>query len=237
MRDRHIQSVERAMALLEQLNAIPGGSGLAHLCQITGLSKSTAHGLLGTLVDLGYVLNEGNRYRIGPRTLHLAPTPGKTTDLIRELFTPALLAFNDICERNSHLTIPCGTRAYLTLEGLDPLGARISTSIDTRRDAIRTSAVGKIFLAHDLSFIRRVRRNAPLGHDLERELLHVSDSGYAFDRGDSRPGLHCMAIPLRHQGMLVGALSISGADEEMEPGWMEVKAREVQRELGSMVSL
>ncbi|MBK4998974.1 helix-turn-helix domain-containing protein [Pseudomonas sp. S31] len=234
---RHIQSVERAMALLEQLSTMPRGTGLATLCRNTGLSKSTAHGLLSTLVDLGYVSNEGNEYTSGSRIRSITTVHTDSADWVRELFTPALHAFNEICQRNSYLAIPSGTRSYLTLDSLDQQGSPLSDHVDARRDAVRTSAVGKIFLAHDRSFARRVRRNASLDHDLEHELMLVKESGFAFDISASRPGLHCMAIPLRHQGVLVGALGISGAEEDMEPRWMEVKARQAVRELASLVCM
>ncbi|EPK5281614.1 helix-turn-helix domain-containing protein [Pseudomonas aeruginosa] len=234
---RHIQSVERAMALLELLNANPGGTVLANLCRTTGLSKSTAHGLLSTLVDLGYVSNEGNEYTPGSRIRLIATAHPDSADRVSELFTPALHAFNEICQRNSYLAIPSGTRSYLTLNSLDPQGSPLSDPVDARRDAVRTSAVGKIFLAHDRSFARRVRRNASIDRDLEHELMLVNESGFAFDIAASRPGLHCMAIPLRHRGVLVGALGMSGAEEDMEPRWMEMKARQAVRELYSLVCL
>lgn len=225
------------MALLEQLNANPHGTGLAELCRSTGLGKSTAHGLLSTLVDLGYVSNVGSEYSPGARIRSLSPDRVDAAEAIRDLFAPALHAFNEICQRDSFLAIPSGTRSYLTLGALDSSGRAFSTHADIRRDAIRTSAIGKIFLAHDPAFIRRVRRNAPLERHLENELNNVCDFGYALDEGSSRQGLHCMAIPLRYQGAFVGALGISGYAADMESGWMKVKAKRALRELGAMVSL
>lgn len=225
------------MALLELLNANPAGTGLADLCKTAGLSKSTAHGLLSTLVDLGYASNEGNEYSPGARIRSLSPAQVDTADTVRALFAPALRAFNEICERDSFLAIPSGTRSYLTLESLDHLGRSLATDGDVRRDAIRTSAIGKVFLANDPAFIRRVRRNAPLDRQLEDELLRVNDAGFALDHGTSRQGLHCMAIPLRYQGTLVGALGISAVETAMDPRWMESKAKQALRQLGSMVSM
>ncbi|MGE8327723.1 IclR family transcriptional regulator [Pseudomonas urmiensis] len=236
-RSRHIQSVERAMALLEQLNARPHGTALVDLCKSTGLSKSTAHGLLNTLVDLGYAVNAGSEYRPGARVRTLSPAEVDSAEVIRHLFAPALQAFNEICRRDSYLAIPSGTRSYLTLDGLDSRGMPVTAGTDPRRDAIRTSAIGKIFLANDQTFIRRVRRNAPLDQSLETELQHVNHSGFALDQGASRQGLYCLAIPLRHKGRLVGALGASGFAIDMDCAWMQMHAKRALREIGALVSL
>jgi IclR family acetate operon transcriptional repressor len=225
------------MALLELLNATPSGASLAELCKGTGLSKSTAHGLLHTLIDLGYASNTGSDYSPGTRMRSLCAAHADPADSIRTRFAPALEAFNEICQRDSYLAIPSGTRSYLALQGLDSQGRPIQTNPDTHRDTIRTSAIGKIFLAHDPTLVRRVRRNAPLERSLEQELGRVHDSGFAVDEGASHLGLHCMAIPLRYQGPVIGALAISGKATEMEPRWMNMMAKRALKELRSVISV
>lgn len=89
--NRHIQSVERAMSLLEHLNANPSGISLATLCQLCGLTKSTAYGLLKTLIDMGYVSNIDNQYLPGARTISLAKRQTLVDETIK-LFSPALHA-------------------------------------------------------------------------------------------------------------------------------------------------
>lgn len=62
--NRRIQSVERAMALLEAIAAAGGETRLVDLSAQLGLSKSTLHGLLNTLVAMGYVSRRGTRYAL-----------------------------------------------------------------------------------------------------------------------------------------------------------------------------
>lgn len=88
------------MTLLEHLNANPSGMSLASLCQLCGLNKSTAHGLLNTLVDMGYVSNIDNQYLPGARTISLTPRKTLVDETIK-LFSPALHALNDICQQHS----------------------------------------------------------------------------------------------------------------------------------------
>ena len=232
---RHIQSVEKAMGLLEQLRTFSDGASLADLCAANGLTKSTAHGLLSTLVELGYVAHHGARYSLGARALALSVPHNDATERIRELFTPALYAFNELCGSDCFLTVPGGTRSYLTLEALDANGRSFRIEEDSRRDAIRTSAVGKVFLAHDADLARRIRRNASLGPSLEAELVQVRDRGFAIDHQGSQPNLNCLAIPLRVKGRVVGALGTSGLADQLRPAVLQIKAKRALRQLYELV--
>ncbi len=64
-----IQSVARALDLLEAAQAYPSGMSLAEASQATGLHVTTAHNLITTLVSRGYLAKTARpvRYRIGPR--------------------------------------------------------------------------------------------------------------------------------------------------------------------------
>lgn len=234
-RNRLIQSVEKAMGLLEQLKDFPDGVSLADLCAANGLTKSTTHGLLDTLVELGYVSHHCARYRLGTRVWGLAPTPIESVQRVRESFTPALQAFNELCEADCFLTVPGGTRSYLTLEAVDATGCRFRPQEDHQRDAILTSAVGKIFLAHDSALARRMRRGAYLDRPLEDELIQVRHQGFAIDHQGSKPGLNCMAIPLRIRGRVVGALGTSGDSEHLHAALLEIKARKSLSRLYELV--
>ncbi len=50
-----VQSVARALQLLEALTSTPDGFGVSELAQATGLAPATIHRLLATLVSGGYV--------------------------------------------------------------------------------------------------------------------------------------------------------------------------------------
>ncbi|MGH8452646.1 IclR family transcriptional regulator [Pseudomonas sp.] len=235
VRSRQIQSVEKAMSLLEHLKAFPGGASLAEICALSGLTKSTAHGLLHTLVELGYVSHGGTRYSLGSRVWALASTRNDFAERIVSLFTPALGAFNGLCRADCFLAVPSGTHSYLTLAARDANGQCFQNTEDSQRDALRTSAVGKIFLAHNENLTRRLRRNAPLNHSFEQELIQVRQSGFALDNQGSKPGLNCMAIPLRISGQVVASLSMSGVAEQLRPTTLDAMARQSLRQLYELV--
>ena len=72
--ERHsIQSVDRAMTLLEAIAETGGEATLTELSHRTGLNISTCHHLLSTLVQRGYVAKVPVRrsYALGARILYL----------------------------------------------------------------------------------------------------------------------------------------------------------------------
>ncbi|MFD1544013.1 IclR family transcriptional regulator [Nonomuraea guangzhouensis] len=68
-----IQSVERAAGILRLLASGPRELGVAELARAMGLPKGTLHGILRTLVHVGFVEQDAatGRYRLGGTLLHL----------------------------------------------------------------------------------------------------------------------------------------------------------------------
>ena len=73
--ERGVQSVERALDLLETLARSDAPLGVSALAHATHLSPSTTHRLLATLVRRGWVSHDPgtHRYRLTP--LGARPTP------------------------------------------------------------------------------------------------------------------------------------------------------------------
>ena len=70
-----VQSVDRALALLEIVAASDGDVAITTLAAKAGIHVSTAHRLLATLVARGYVTHDERtrRYRAGDALTNLAP--------------------------------------------------------------------------------------------------------------------------------------------------------------------
>src|SRR5690242_21949307 len=69
-----IQSVDRALTLLETIAELGGETTLSRLASRTGLNISTCHHLLATLVQRGFVTKGLGRrgYALGARILYLS---------------------------------------------------------------------------------------------------------------------------------------------------------------------
>ncbi len=79
---QHVQSVERAIVILEAL--CDGEKGLLELAESVGLNKTTTHRLLGTLLEAGYVRQnpENQRYSLTTKMLIFSAAVTQQLDII-----------------------------------------------------------------------------------------------------------------------------------------------------------
>lgn len=207
--NRRIQSVERAMAILEKIAASGGAARLADLSAQLELKKSTLHGLLNTLAALGYVTRQGTHYALGLRLRDIAQPLADADEQLRETFAPALLKMAKLSGETCYLAVPCGTREYLYIDAVEGSNNLRVASPRGRREGLTTSAIGKIFLANEPTLVRSLRRANLLPANLDQELDAIYEQGYALDLEEAEPGLNCLALPLRRQGSIVAALGVA----------------------------
>lgn len=74
-----MQSVERALEILEVISDHDGRLTLSHLSAETGLPAATVHRLLRTLIARGYIVQLKNRsYALGGRLIPLGEVAART---------------------------------------------------------------------------------------------------------------------------------------------------------------
>ncbi|WP_337053597.1 IclR family transcriptional regulator [Pseudoxanthomonas sp. USHLN014] len=235
--NRHIQSVERALALLEAIAGAGGQARLVDLAAQLGLSKSTLHGLLNTLAAMGYVARHGTRYALGLRLREIAQPLTDADAALRTAFAPALQALARRSGETCYLAVPCGTREYLYIDAVEG-GERLRVASPRgRREGLTTSAIGKIFLTHDPTLVRSLRRAGLVPAALEQELQAIDESGYALDLEQAEPGLNCLALPLRRQGRVVAALGVAGPVQRLPKAKLRRLAQAGLRDLFGMLKL
>lgn len=236
-RDRRVRALEHAARLLELVGGQPEGLRLSELAQASGLGKSTVHGLLATLEALGQVAHVRGRYQPGPRLARLAAAPVAHGERLRAAFAPALRAFSELCREDCFLSVAAGSDSYLVLDALDRDGQPFVPVPDRVRDALPTSAAGKIFLAHDRRLHALLGRRGLLGPALAGDLAQVRERGYALDVQASQRDLNCVALPLRVRGQVVAALSASGAAARLGPAQMQRSAGRAMRGMFDLLKL
>lgn len=212
---RRIQSVERALSLLEAIASCGGEARLSSLAAQTQLDKGTVHGLLNTMVSMGYVARHGSDYALGLRLRDIAQPLMDADAELRRVFTPAL---NDLAQRSGetcYLAVPCGTREYLCVDVVNCQSALCAAVPRGCRQSLTASAIGRVFLAHDPDLVRSLRRSEAIPSHLDAELADIVEQGYALDIEEAEPGLHCIAVPLRQQGRVVAALGVAGPAQRL----------------------
>ncbi|OGB91449.1 MAG: hypothetical protein A3G35_01800 [candidate division NC10 bacterium RIFCSPLOWO2_12_FULL_66_18] len=246
-----VQSIGRALTLLEALGDSRGEVGIAELSKRVGLHVSTTHRLLATLVARGYARQspETGRYALGAKALHLAESYLGQMDL-RRIGRPVLEWLSQATAETANLVILDGHEALYLDKVEGPQSLRIFSRIG-RRAPLHCTAVGKVLLAFrsaaDLdTLVGRGPLEALTRHSitsvsqLRRELKKVRDQGFALDREECEEGASCVAVPIRNaQGNVEAALSISAPAVRLTPRRMEEMiplmlrtGREVSAQLG-----
>lgn len=218
---RHsIQSVDRALLLLETIADMGGEATLTELSNRTALNISTCHHLLATLIKRNFVAKvPGKRlYALGGRILYIGHACLQV-DLPRRA-QPHIEAINKATGETVHLvTLQNENMVVLVVRD-----ARHAVRVDTGRlgkhEAPHATASGKAMLA----WLPEDEMRRILGKNLKRwtektivdvgELVEalriVRRTGYALDQEEYLPGVVCVGAAIRdHAGAVVGAISAS----------------------------
>lgn len=219
--DRHsIQSVDRALYLLETIAEAGGEATLTDLANRTGLNISTCHHLLATLIKRGFVTKISGRrlYALGARILYLSHACLQV-DLPRRA-QRYLEAVNEATGETVHLAALQGD-SVITLAVRE---ARHAVRVDTGRigkvESPHATSIGKAILA----WLPEDEMRRILAQGMKRctentitefaefveSLRVVRRSGYAMDREEYLPGVICVGAAIRDQaGTVIGAISAS----------------------------
>jgi len=219
--DRHnIQSVDRALYLLETIAEAGGEATLTELATRTGLNISTCHHLLATLIQRGFAAKVPGRrlYALGPRILYLGHTCLQV-DLPRRA-QRYLEAINRATGETVHLAALQGD-AVITLAVREALHAvRVDTGKIGKLEAPHATSIGKAILAWlPEDEMRRILANGMKRFTnntitefptLVESLRIVRRNGYAIDHEEFLPGVICVGAAIRDQaGTVIGAISAS----------------------------
>ena len=216
-----VQSVDRALALVDVLARSAGSLQLTELAQQTQLNVSTGHHLLATLVKWGYVARTaGRRYALGARGLHLAQAFLKQVDLPRRAL-PHLDRISEATGETVHLAVLQGEAVGTLLKREGRHAVRVDTGAVGSADAVHATALGKAMLAwlpeHEIRRILATTGMAAFTPNtftsvdiFLEELRLVRRHGHSVDREEYQPGVTCVGAAIRnHLGAVVGAISAS----------------------------
>jgi IclR family acetate operon transcriptional repressor len=237
-----VQSVERALSLLESLADLGEEVGVSELRNATGLPFGTIHRLLGTLVLHGYARQnpQTHKYTLGPRLLRLGDAAGRH---FGGWVQPFLTELMEISGESANLVTLDGDHAvYVAQVASRKHHVRMFTEVG-RRVLPHSTAAGKVLLAFRprpamealLDRTGLPPRTARTITDRSRflaELDLVARQGYAVDDGEEEMGVRCLAVPVFGVGDSVAAVSVSAPDgrlrrddyERLLPEMMRISA-------------
>ncbi|QNK83138.1 IclR family transcriptional regulator [Nakamurella sp. PAMC28650] len=247
-----VQSVERAAAMLRLLADEDEPIGLAQIASALGLAKGTAHGLLRTLQDVGFIEQTfpTGPYRVAPEVFRLGWARLDLNELRAKAlnWTDALAARTGESARVAAFADGRAVVAHhvFRADGSDQV---ILTGTGL---PLHANALGKVLLAFDPGAARSIIGKDLPGYTfrtltdrvaLQRDLASIRDLGWAASVDESDAGVSGIAAPIRDGGgYVVATVGIEGAstricDERSRPRATLVSqvvraGRSISRELG-----
>ncbi|HEY3923169.1 MAG TPA: IclR family transcriptional regulator [Acidothermaceae bacterium] len=211
-----VQSVERALDLLELLAEAGSPQGLTQLAAASGLPLPTIHRLMGTLTERGYVRRESaRRYTLGSRLVPLAESANKA---FGAWVLPALRRVVDLTGETANLAMMEGDAVVYLAHVPSAHSMRMFTE-PGRRVMAHCTGVGKALLAQmPVADVRALLSRTGLPAQTERTITDVDElleelgrirvEGFAMDNGEQEVGVRCIAARVIHAPGLM-ALSVS----------------------------
>ena len=216
-----VQSVHRALDVLEALSAAGGTASLSDLAAVCGLPVPTLHRLAGTLADRGY-LRQGpdRRYSLGSR---LVPLGADAHALLGQRALPVLRGLADLAGESANLAVLTAGQAEYVAQVPGRHTMRMFTQVGNRV-ALHCTGVGKALLAAvPPAQAAKLIAAAPLAARttatitdpaaLHAEIELIRERGYALDEGEMEVGVRCVAVGL--PGTAPMAVSVSGPAARM----------------------
>lgn len=227
----NVQSIERALLLLETLAQHSSGCSIKQLAELTGLNKSTIHRILHTLLTFGYVRQnpQTDNYHLGFQILNLSNHLMDEFDIV-SIAKPYL---KKVCNETG-LVIQLSIRNNTSAVFLDKVenpnqNVRMYSKIG-RSIPLYCSSNGKALLAwNDSEEILRTANSITYQEFTKytlsdktaflQEIHDVQKKGYAVDFFEHEITVCCAAAPIiNSSGKTVAAIGFAGTFLQINAG-------------------
>jgi IclR family transcriptional regulator, acetate operon repressor len=214
-----VQTVERALGLLETIADAGESITVTALADAAGLPLPTTYRLLRSMMALGYVRQLPSRqYGLGPRLIRLGESAGRALNATARSY---LLELVERTEETANLAMLDGDMVVYIAQAPSKHSMRMFTEIG-RRVLPHATGVGKALLAQmddDAVAALVARTGMPARTDktittlpaLLADLELIRERGWAEDNGEQEVGVRCLAAAIPGSGSLT-AISVSGPE-------------------------
>lgn len=221
-RDGGVQSVDRALSILETLAEDDEGYRLSDLAIRTGLSASTVHRLLATLESRRFVQFDRaeSKWHVGVRSFTVGASFARRRNFSTQAI-PYLRKLRDLTRETANLAV-VDDEFIIVLTRMESREIMRSLTQVGGRVPMVTSGVGKAVLAtysdEDVGAVirhhgmpRLTERSIVRPSDLFKELEKIRKQGFALDDEEACMGLRCIAAVVYNDcAEPLAAISVSG---------------------------
>jgi len=212
------EALARGLGVITAFDAGRRQMSLSDIARAVDLPRATARRALTTLVELGYVENEGRAFRLTPRILKLA-IAYLSSDPVSGVLQP-------VCERicreigaSCSVAVREGEECVMIARAVPTRPTSVGLGVGYRLPLF-CSALGRVlasampdpeldaFLAR-LKPVRFARQTVLAKPEIRRLILDVRRKGYALADQEAEPGIRSIAVPVvRFDGKVVAAINI-----------------------------
>jgi DNA-binding IclR family transcriptional regulator len=224
-----VKATARTLEIIEALKQIEC-AGVTELAEQLDTSKSVIHNHLSTLEEHDYVIKSEEGYSLGLRFLEmggyrrnrmtlyrmgkpevdaLAEETGELANIAVEEHGQCVYLYRSRGSQSVHLDIHAGERASMNITAL---GKSILAFMDESR-------VEQIIGERPLPATTQYSITDP--EKLREELKVTRERGYAIDNEERLEGLRCVSAPIRQNGNVLGAISISAPTNRLKDEQLE----------------
>ncbi|WP_339027386.1 IclR family transcriptional regulator C-terminal domain-containing protein [Bradyrhizobium symbiodeficiens] len=226
-RDGGVQSVDRALSILETLAEDDEGYRLSDLAVRTGLSASTVHRLLATLESRRFVQFDRtqSKWHVSSRAFTVGASFARRRNFSAQAI-PYLRKLRDLTRETANLAV-VDDEFIIVLTRMESREIMRSLTLVGGRVPMVTSGVGKAVLAtysdEDVGAVirhhgmpRLTERSIVRPSDLFKELEKIRKQGFALDDEEACMGLRCVAAVVYNDcADPLAAISVSGMTGRM----------------------
>lgn len=242
-------AVVRAIALLEFVAGRTVPPTFMELVRALEVSKSTLHGLLGTLGSVGWIgrSDDGAGYSLGPAAVDFARQRPNHRALL-EVAEPLMEELADQIGETVFLGLPEGDDVIVQLVAGGGLGMGISSRPGVRLPILAPAFGRVVFAEMDAAEGRRYLEAHTIPRFSERSPADVASymcgvetarkTGYAHDDEEFIPGARAIAVPIVWDSRIIALLWVAAFASHLPAEAVETTARgllAVAQNIGEMM--
>ena len=222
----YVQSLERGLAVIKSFSDERPQQTVADVARAAAMDRSAARRFLLTLVELGYVEQDGRDFRLTPRTLqlgygYLSSLPWwRAAQRIAEQLTASIGVSTAVGVLDGEAVV------YLAYSSAGRFPQLTNRSVGTQIPAA-ASAIGRVLMASlppdqlrawlGAARLERYTAYTQTGRaELTRSLDDIRRSGFSFVDQELALGLRSLGVPIVNRGgEVVAGMSISVLDNQL----------------------
>ena len=222
-----VQSVDRALRIIEFLAENPTGAGITEISKSLGLSKGTVHRLISTLKERDFAYQSSNTqlYRLSYKILYLYNCISNNIDMFK-VSRPIIRKFADKVDATVHLATLDEKRSNIVyIDRIEPMNSQkpfVMSSRVGKKAPCYCTAAGKMLLSqYSDDEIRDIMKGEEYKTYTDKTIKNIDEfleeihkvrkQGYALDENEYDHGIICISITIYNSNDKIDfAMSVTG---------------------------